>query len=195
MNNDLWYYLDGQDRKGPFSHEVMRQLLQAGVIQPETWVARQGDADWGPAAALLASAPPSANSAPATPTPRPVVKRGNSKWVIVGVSLLVLIFLVFAANRTSPRRSQPSVESEIERIFGSPGNSSYQGVSGQGSGGVCGNCGGSGRSGHAMLSCPSCSGRGTGTTPSGYAIVCNRCGGSGNIQMTCEVCGGSGRTR
>lgn len=187
-----WYYLDGHDRRGPFSIEAMKQMLQAGVIQPETWVARQGDSDWGPAATLLSS--PQTNIPPPM-SPPPTSKRSSSKWMIAGAVVLVLIVVTFSANRPERHRPKPSVESEIERIFGTLGNSSYQGVPSTSSNGICARCNGSGRSGYAMLTCPSCSGQGTGTTPSGYAIVCNRCGGSGRIQMTCEVCGGSGRSR
>lgn len=187
-----WYYLDGQDRRGPFSLEAMRQLLQAGVIQPETWVARQGDADWGPAATLLANVPPNVINAP--PIPHPAPKRGNSKWMIAGAVVLALLVVIFSTNRPERSRQQPSMESEIERIYGNPGNSPYQGVSGTSANGICGNCKGSGYS-LVPNRCQSCGGRGTFTTPSGYDVVCNRCGGSGNIPAACGFCGGTGRSR
>lgn len=53
MSNDQeWFYLDGEKSKGPFSLEAMRQLLQAGVIGPDSWVASNRAPEWraaGPA--------------------------------------------------------------------------------------------------------------------------------------------------
>ncbi len=47
MSNDQeWFYLDGEESKGPFSLEAMRQLLQAGVIRPDSWVASNGASEW-----------------------------------------------------------------------------------------------------------------------------------------------------
>lgn len=48
-----WFYLEGEDRKGPFDFAVIQQLLQAGVIKPDAWVAKQGDDDWTPAEVAL----------------------------------------------------------------------------------------------------------------------------------------------
>ena len=191
MNNDAWYYLDGQDRRGPFSLEAMKQMLQAGVIQPETWVARQGDSDWGPAATLLSS---TQTNIPPPMSPPPASKRGSSKWMIAGAVVLALLVVVFSTNRPEQNRPQPTVESGIKRIFGNPGNSSYQSVPSTCPNEMCGNCGGSGTS-LVSNSCSTCGGRGTFTSPSGYAVVCDRCGGSGKVPSPCGFCGGTGRSR
>lgn len=49
-----WYYLEGEEGKGPFDLEVMRQLWVAGVLDPQSYVARGGDANWSAAEHLLA---------------------------------------------------------------------------------------------------------------------------------------------
>lgn len=54
-NDNHWFYLEGEERKGPVDIDVMRQLLQAGAIQPVTWVAREGDEQWRPAEEALGS--------------------------------------------------------------------------------------------------------------------------------------------
>ena len=51
--NENWFYLDGQERKGPFDIGALRQLLKVGVINPDSWVAKEGDAEWKPAKKLL----------------------------------------------------------------------------------------------------------------------------------------------
>jgi len=54
-DDNHWFYLEGEERKGPVDIDVMRQLLQAGAIQPVTWVAREGDEQWRPAEEALGS--------------------------------------------------------------------------------------------------------------------------------------------
>src|SRR5262245_14308702 len=51
-----WYYAIGGDRNGPVNEEEFQQLVQQGVITPQTLVWRQGFTDWQP---YGASAPPS----------------------------------------------------------------------------------------------------------------------------------------
>lgn len=189
MNYERWYYLDGQEQKGPFGLEAMTQMLQAGVIKPETWVAIQGAAEWGAAGTLLASVQQNVIT-PASPPP--ASQRGNTKWMIAGAIALLLVAVLFSSNRSNTSHETTDA-AEIGASFGNL--TSLNEMPGSRSDGVCGRCNGRGRSGYDLLSCPSCSGQGTRTTPSGYATVCSGCGGSGRIPMTCEVCGGTGRSR
>lgn len=46
---DGWYYAVGGDRKGPVEESALRALTDAGVVQPDTLVWREGMADWEPA--------------------------------------------------------------------------------------------------------------------------------------------------
>ena len=46
---DGWYYAVGGDRKGPVEEAALRALTDAGVVQPDTLVWREGMADWEPA--------------------------------------------------------------------------------------------------------------------------------------------------
>lgn len=41
-----WFYLEGYDRKGPFSKETMIQLMQEGKIDKNTYVWKSGLKDW-----------------------------------------------------------------------------------------------------------------------------------------------------
>lgn len=96
MNTQQWYYLDGQEQRGPFGIEALRQMLQAGVIKPDTWVARQGEANWTTAATLLSPGPQSFSSAAAKPQ--------NSTASDVGIILvaLVLVFICFGIYAANP---------------------------------------------------------------------------------------------
>ena len=73
-SNDQWFYLDGQVRRGPFSHDALLQLLHAGVINPDTLVHRDGDQHWTSAGAAMAPS----NKAAAT-TPRPTRPPATTK--------------------------------------------------------------------------------------------------------------------
>jgi len=73
ISEKIWFYLDGEERKGPFDLATIRQLLEAGVITPETWVAREGDPGWTPAA----EASDSSFSSP----PRPAIHQQPSEEV------------------------------------------------------------------------------------------------------------------
>lgn len=95
MTTQLWFYLDGQEQKGPFGIEALRQMLQAGVIKPETWVARQGEANWAPAATLLSPGQQSVSSAPAqshTSEPSP------AGFIVIILVILLIGVGFYAAN-------------------------------------------------------------------------------------------------
>ena len=69
-----WYYLDGNESRGPVSQQQLLDLVRGGRIPPGTMVAGAGWQQWQPAKAvfadLLAAPPP----APATP-PAPAVQQ------------------------------------------------------------------------------------------------------------------------
>lgn len=46
---DMWYYAQGDQRKGPVEAGALKALVDAGVVQSETLVWREGMADWEPA--------------------------------------------------------------------------------------------------------------------------------------------------
>jgi uncharacterized RDD family membrane protein YckC len=52
MEESGWYYANGGTREGPVGVSVLRQLIAAGRIVPETLVWRGGMADWAAASAL-----------------------------------------------------------------------------------------------------------------------------------------------
>lgn len=55
-----WYYLEGDQQKGPVSEDAIVSLARTGTIQPETLVWREGFDDWHPYSQLagaIAGAP------------------------------------------------------------------------------------------------------------------------------------------
>lgn len=95
MTTQQWFYLDGQEQRGPFGIEALKQMLQAGVIKPDTWVARQGETNWTPAATLLSPGQQSVSSAP----PMHQSSTASDVGIIVLALILVCIgFGIYAAN-------------------------------------------------------------------------------------------------
>ena len=41
-----WYYANNNENLGPVSEEEMQELIQSGVIQPNTLVWTEGMKDW-----------------------------------------------------------------------------------------------------------------------------------------------------
>lgn len=74
ISEKIWFYLHDEDRKGPFDLATIRQLLEAGVITPETWVAREGDPGWIPAV----EASDSVSAPPRSATPQPAFEKDIS---------------------------------------------------------------------------------------------------------------------
>ena len=64
-----WYYEFNREQRGPVSDEVLRQLVAAGQIRPETLVWREGWSDWRPWATVAAEsrAPGAGMVPPLTP--------------------------------------------------------------------------------------------------------------------------------
>ncbi|GHB92766.1 DUF975 family protein [Cerasicoccus arenae] len=54
-----WYYALNNQQQGPVSEADLRGMAQAGVIQPDTLVWRQGMADWQPYGQVVGGAPAS----------------------------------------------------------------------------------------------------------------------------------------
>lgn len=46
MSNEKWYYNDGENSVGPFSREVLGQLLQKSILTPSTLVWLEGTKGW-----------------------------------------------------------------------------------------------------------------------------------------------------
>lgn len=76
-----WYYLAGSDHKGPFDDAAIIQLFHAGVIHPDTPVAKHGDTDWRSAAVALSglqTSGPLPHPQVANPNPRGLAGRPDS---------------------------------------------------------------------------------------------------------------------
>src|SRR5690348_10545495 len=86
-SDEIWYFLKGQESKGPFSKDVLKQIYDGGQLTPDTLVWREGMAGWlaaknvpemdflkpvgsAPAAAATAGAAPSV----AAPSPHGKLK-------------------------------------------------------------------------------------------------------------------------
>jgi hypothetical protein len=98
-----WYYMAGNNRQGPVAQEEIHGLIASGNISRETFVWKQGMADWLPAgetelATLFSSEPSQAPPAPAQrkiyPLPNPASL--NKLWLLtiilnsIGLGLIVL---------------------------------------------------------------------------------------------------------
>ena len=66
-----WYYLDNGAQRGPITEAEFPALFQTGVLRPETYLWREGMADWKPYSELLSSPSPTGSEAPATSNPVP----------------------------------------------------------------------------------------------------------------------------
>jgi hypothetical protein len=86
-----WYYADGTQQKGPVTQEELDGLVQAGTIQADTLVWREGMANWQPHGQL--SAPPVGGvvcSQCGKPFPAEEVMRYGDSWVCGNCKPLVL---------------------------------------------------------------------------------------------------------
>jgi len=109
MSHDQeWFYLNGQERKGPFDLATIQQLLQAGVIHPETRVAKQGDPDWKPAAvALFLSDHVAAGTAGHTATGAKTSATSVDWRMKVCIGVLLVIALAMIVVRSQVPRNHP----------------------------------------------------------------------------------------
>src|SRR5580704_3676219 len=68
---DQWYYLDGQETRGPVVSAEIVKLIQSGSLSATAQVAQAGWQTWSPASVALAHLlnPPVQVSAPKPPEP------------------------------------------------------------------------------------------------------------------------------
>ena len=67
MADQMWYYADGSDQKGPLSWEQLWGLAQDGTVRPDQLVWTDGMANWLPAAQIPTLVPAGANAGAARP--------------------------------------------------------------------------------------------------------------------------------
>ncbi len=123
-----WFYLRGETTLGPFSAEELRILHSSGAVTDETWVWREGMAEWqtyGTVPELFA--PPASLHPPGAltlPCPHPLVKKGvcvrcgervPRRWTRAALLLLVLVSLVayVVVHLWKPAFLQPGTESRV----------------------------------------------------------------------------------
>ncbi len=72
MAEEMWYFAQGSEQRGPVSRAALTQLAASGAVTPQTLVWQQGMADWVPAG-TIPGLMPMGNfgqvAAPAAPVP------------------------------------------------------------------------------------------------------------------------------
>ena len=115
----------------------------------------------------------------------------TAKRTYIGMAVVCPIYFLLFATYDPPTNSNYSSSERLPSWY-----TAVQGMSGDeySRNQRCGSCNGSGVSRFASSTCKRCSGGGTVTTGSGYAIACPSCDGQGRIS-TCQSCAGTGYTR
>jgi len=124
-----WYYMAGNNRQGPMAQEEIHGLIASGVISRETFVWKQGMADWLPAgeselASLFSPDAPKTPPAPAQrkiyPLPNPASL--NNLWLVavilncIGVGLFVLGAVTTFSGANSLRNDMPTTGNGITGV-------------------------------------------------------------------------------
>lgn len=76
MADEVWYYLENRQQRGPVSFEELQGLVQAGTVQPNDMVWSPDMSEWAPASTVPDLVPPGTASAP--PPPPEVGRSGPS---------------------------------------------------------------------------------------------------------------------
>lgn len=67
MADEVWYYLENRQQRGPVSFEELQGLVQAGTVQPSDMVWSPDMSGWAPASTVPDLVPPGAAAAPPPP--------------------------------------------------------------------------------------------------------------------------------
>lgn len=117
-DDEKWYYMDGDQKRGPVDAAEMISLLASGTLAPDTrvWTARLGK--WAPADTTdLVNLANSQNTAPAASGPDPVeaapAKRKRRWWIWLIIGLLLAALVGVALAFLLPRKSKPSAQAEV----------------------------------------------------------------------------------
>jgi len=126
-----WYYMAGNNRQGPLAQEEIHGLIASGNISRETFVWKEGMADWLPAgeselATLFSPDAPKAPPAPAQrkiyPLPNPASL--NKLWLVavilncVGTGLLVLDSVITLSDVNKLRNDTAATGSGFSGVSG-----------------------------------------------------------------------------
>lgn len=61
MSNSNWYYFQDDKSVGPFTEDILRQMVNAGIITSSTLIAKEGAQDWQAFESVTWNAPPPQN--------------------------------------------------------------------------------------------------------------------------------------
>ncbi|HNW38267.1 MAG TPA: GYF domain-containing protein, partial [Methanosarcina vacuolata] len=91
-----WYYSAGNKKIGPISEEIIRQLINSGVVTRETKVWREGMENWSSASetelnpTFKISSPPFVTESQCPPIKRTLSK---AKYIITGCFFIIIILI------------------------------------------------------------------------------------------------------
>jgi hypothetical protein len=120
---DLYHYSENGITRGPFTAQQLKELAQAGKIQPQTYVWKEGFPNWLPAGRLQGLFPPSRPAAPSRTHPVTVLEsRARSSrratllvaGIILGSVLLlasvVIILMSLVKNSAQPEEKEITLQ-------------------------------------------------------------------------------------
>ena len=168
--------------------------LQGPPPLPQPALSRsEGANNSSPQSSILQSWLPTVTAYFRKPGVRAFLAERRQGAILVGAGLVVYFFVLVCQAYFFPSSPEPSAQPTVsaEDQFQTWSNQ-LDGEFRKLNGSPCQICNGTGHN-PKMSQCRTCYGRGTLTTPSGYAMICQDCAGRGLRYETCDTCSGSGK--